>query len=78
MLRKQAKKEEELKKAQEKLEKKKEAERLLEEESKNLKSAKPRTEKVTKHEINKNIEKLEEEKRSKSSKVDTFSSSSSI
>merc|ERR1739836_273550 len=50
VLRKQEKKEAELKKQQEKLAKKLENEKLLEEENKNLKSAKPsRVEKVTRY-----------------------------
>lgn len=57
VLRKQEKKEAELKKAQEKLARKLENEKLLEEESKKLKSGKPpRVEKVTRYEIDKSKE----------------------
>ena len=59
VLRKQEKKEAELKKAQEKLARKLENDKLLEEENKKLKSGKPpRVEKVTRYEIDKNKEQL--------------------
>lgn len=62
VLRKQEKKEAELKKAQEKLARKLENDKLLEEENKKLKSGKPpRVEKVTRYEIDKNKEQLAKE-----------------
>jgi hypothetical protein len=66
-LRKQERKQDAEKKQTEKLQKKQEAQKLLEEEMKTLKSAKPeRTEKVTKYEIDIRKEKEEAERIQKS------------
>ncbi len=66
-MRKQERKQDAEKKQTEKLQKKQEAQKLLEEEMKTLKSAKPeRTEKVTKYEIDIRKEKEEAERIQKS------------